>query len=362
MSKARAAGRASPVTAACSRKIAAGPLQSRRVPSRAATCTMAHQSGRASPGQGRKARWRLMTRSLLVTVPDFSPQASAGRRTWAKAAVSDRRVTSDVTRKGARASAARTASPSGSDIAGLVAMIHSALMSPAASAAKSCVALRPGARGSAGAFQKAASAACSAGTSKRRWPASIVASAPVSRPPIAFGWPVTLKGPAPGRPIRPVSRWQLMIALALSVPALDWFTPWLQSVTVRGLAAQAPQKRATSAGSSPVSSAARGAMARAAANASTAPSACASSHARSARPWSSRCASSPANSATSLPGSSGRCRSAPAQVAVRRGSTTMTCIEGRAAFAAVTRWNSTGWHQARLLPTSTMVSASSRSA
>ncbi len=52
-------------------------------PSRAATCAIAHQSGRASPGGGRNGRWRLITRSLLVTVPSFSPQASAGKRTWA---------------------------------------------------------------------------------------------------------------------------------------------------------------------------------------------------------------------------------------------------------------------------------------
>ena len=36
----------------------------------------------------------------------------------------------------------------------------------------------------------------------------------------------------PGRPIRPVARWQLMIALTLSVPAEDWFTPCEYSVTV----------------------------------------------------------------------------------------------------------------------------------
>ena len=44
---------------------------------------MIHQSGRASPGAGRKARWREMRRSELVTVPSFSPQAAAGSRTWA---------------------------------------------------------------------------------------------------------------------------------------------------------------------------------------------------------------------------------------------------------------------------------------
>ena len=41
------------------------------------------------------------------------------------------------------------------------------------------------------------------------------------------------KGPVPLRPIRPVARWQLMIALTLSVPCADWFTPCDQAVTVR---------------------------------------------------------------------------------------------------------------------------------
>ena len=55
--------------------------------------------------------------------------------------------------------------------------------------------------------------------------ASVLASAPTSRPPMALGWPVIENGPMPGRPMRPVSRWQLMMALTLSTPALDWFTP-----------------------------------------------------------------------------------------------------------------------------------------
>ena len=41
---------------------------------------------------------------------------------------------------------------------------------------------------------------------------------PVSRPPIALGWPVSEKGPAPGRPIWPVARCRLMMAAFLSVP------------------------------------------------------------------------------------------------------------------------------------------------
>ena len=39
---------------------------------------MIHQSGLASPGWGRKPRWREMRRSELVTVPSFSPQPVAG--------------------------------------------------------------------------------------------------------------------------------------------------------------------------------------------------------------------------------------------------------------------------------------------
>ena len=42
---------------------------------------MIHQSGLASPGDGRNARCREMRRSELVTVPDFSPQACAGSST-----------------------------------------------------------------------------------------------------------------------------------------------------------------------------------------------------------------------------------------------------------------------------------------
>ena len=52
-----------------------------------------------------------------------------------------------------------------------------------------------------------------------------VGERPTSRPPMALGWPVIENGPMPGRPMRPVSRWQLMMAFTLSTPALDWLTP-----------------------------------------------------------------------------------------------------------------------------------------
>ena len=53
----------------------------------------------------------------------------------------------------------------------------------------------------------------------------MVAMPPTSRPPIAFGWPVTLNGPMPARPIRPVARWQFRMALTLSLPEADWLIP-----------------------------------------------------------------------------------------------------------------------------------------
>ena len=67
--------------------------------------------------------------------------------------------------------------------------------------------------------------------------ASVFAKPPTSRPPMAFGWPVTENGPAPGLPMRPVARWQLMMALTLSVPAELWFTPCENAVIAAGVAA-----------------------------------------------------------------------------------------------------------------------------
>jgi len=44
--------------------------------------------------------------------------------------------------------------------------------------------------------------------------------------PIALGLAGERKtAPFRGLPMRPVARWQLMIALTLSVPCADWFTP-----------------------------------------------------------------------------------------------------------------------------------------
>ena len=71
----------------------------RRSPSACATSATIHQSGLASPGSGRNARWREMRRSELVTVPSFSPQAAAGSSTCAPAfTVSFESTFSDTTK------------------------------------------------------------------------------------------------------------------------------------------------------------------------------------------------------------------------------------------------------------------------
>ena len=85
MSKTRRPSFSNPESAACSRKIAAGPFQAKSSaqPIRRATSANIHQSGLACPGARRNGRWREMRRSELVTVPLFSPQPLAGSRTCA---------------------------------------------------------------------------------------------------------------------------------------------------------------------------------------------------------------------------------------------------------------------------------------
>ena len=169
-----------------------------------------------------------MRRSEFVTVPSFSPQAWPGRSTAlglrAAREVSEAVETSETTSRSSRPSAARTPSASGIETAGLVPMIHSARISPARTASNSATALWPGPATRWGAPQKRATRSRSR-AEKPMWAASIVDRPPTSRPPMALGWPVSENGPAPGRPIRPVARWQLMMLPALSVPCADWFTP-----------------------------------------------------------------------------------------------------------------------------------------
>ena len=42
--------------------------------------------------------------------------------------------------------------------------------------------------------------------------------------------------------MRPVARWQLMMALTLSVPEVDWLTPWLKTVTVLAVLRQTARR------------------------------------------------------------------------------------------------------------------------
>ncbi len=69
---------------------------------------------------------------------------------------------------------------------------------------------------------------------------------------MALGWPVTENGPEPGLPIRPVARWQFRMALTLSVPEADWFTPCEYTVITRSVAANRSKKCRTFSSASPV--------------------------------------------------------------------------------------------------------------
>ena len=165
-------------------------------------------------------------RSELVTVPSFSPQPAAGRSTCARRAVSVAAHISLTATKSHLAMALATRSASGMETAGLVCRIHSALIRPSSTARNMSTAFSPGFSAIVGLAQKPCTAARWVGFSISRWQASMLASPPTSRPPMALGWPVTENGPMPGRPMRPVARWQLMIALTLSVPESDWLRRW----------------------------------------------------------------------------------------------------------------------------------------
>src|SRR3546814_9468399 len=83
-------------------------------------------------------------RSLFVIVPSISPPPSAGNLTWAKRAGSVWAIQSETTTSGQAASASRTSEASGIDTAGLVAMIHSALIRPSRTDRNRSTALSPG--------------------------------------------------------------------------------------------------------------------------------------------------------------------------------------------------------------------------
>ncbi|MPN44444.1 hypothetical protein SDC9_192009 [bioreactor metagenome] len=195
---------------------------------------MIRQSARASPGGSNSRRWREIRRSELVTVPSFSPQARAGSFTCANSAVSVCAKQSETTTNGHAASAARTLLALGRLTAGLVAITQSALILPSAMASNISMAFRPG-RGATSCAPQNRATRPRAASSKSMCPARVVAMPPVSRPPMAFGWPVIENGHAPGLPIRPVARWVLMIARPLATPCADWLAPIEKRLTVRGV-------------------------------------------------------------------------------------------------------------------------------
>ena len=196
-----------------------------------------------------------MRRSELVTVPDFSPQACAGSSTCAPTSTVSLETTfSETTNSSSFFRASRTTSAFGSDTAGLVPITHNALISPRAMASNIWTAFRPSWVAMRGAFQNRRTRSMSGGV-KPIWAASWLASPPTSRPPIALGCPVSENGDAPTLPIRPVARWQLTMALTLSVPCADWLTPCEYIVTTRAVFANIWKNEATSCSERPVASA-----------------------------------------------------------------------------------------------------------
>ncbi|MNT18157.1 hypothetical protein D3C72_1533410 [compost metagenome] len=119
------------------------------------------------------------------------------------------------------ASARRTWSASGRLTTGLVAITQTALTRPASIASNSSTAFRPVRSAIIGDCQKLCTTSRCSGLASSICAASMLARPPTSRPPMALGCPVSENGPMPGRPMRPVSRWQLMMLLTLSVPAED---------------------------------------------------------------------------------------------------------------------------------------------
>ncbi len=150
-----------------------------------------------------------------------------------------------TTTNSARCRARRTVVWSGMDCAGLVQAIHRALICPSAAASNISTAVRPGWAGTSATPHSAATSARCCALARSRWPDSKLAMPPTSRPPMALGWPVSDRGPAPGRPICCVARCRLISAAFLAVPLLDWFRPWQYRLSVGARSALAPMMRSS---------------------------------------------------------------------------------------------------------------------
>ena len=120
---------------------------------------------------------------------------------------------------------------------------------------------------------------------------------------MALGWPVSEKGPEPGRQILPVARWRLHTALVFQVPKTLWFSPMVHSVIHSSASPIRRAARRMSASGRPVVAAtADGAKSSSNADSASQPSVWAAMKPRSTWPASrSRCRS-PFSRATSVPG------------------------------------------------------------
>ena len=99
--------------------------------------------------------------------------------------------------------------------------IHIAFNLLARNASNMGIALSPGFSGTEFTPHKLATSARCSGLARSRWADSKFAKPPTSLPPIAFGWPVREKGPAPDLPIWPVARCKFTKAAFFAVPDED---------------------------------------------------------------------------------------------------------------------------------------------
>ena len=157
----------------------------------------------------------------------------------------------------------------------------------------------------------AATSARCAGSARSRCADSRLARPPTSRPPIAFGCPVSENGPAPGLPICPVARWRLIERRVLRGARRRLIEPLaVQRQRGTGRRTSAPPSRGRPRGCR-TSARRAAACTRARSPSARRSPACARRRSRDRRrsSHSMRC-SMPWNNATSVPGSMARCRSA----------------------------------------------------
>ena len=290
---------------------------------------MAQSRARFAGWRHRRAR-RVMRRSLLVTVPSFSPQVVAGSSRSAKAAVSVVRegflhhdeLGALAQRRGTRATGRASTAP-GSCRRSTARLISPSRRTPRTSRPPSCRAARATRR-------RPTSARPRRGRVRSRGRDGPEAGWPSRRPrvrPSRWAARSARTAPRPGLPIWPVARCRLISAAFLSLPWLDWFSPWQYSdkrrrrprEPARGLLDIGRRRcRVTRSASASAYAPRSGSDDLEAVRVRVDEGGVGTSPSHSIR------CSMAVNSATSVPGWIGRCRSAAAAVSVRRGSTTMS--------------------------------------